>query len=270
MFCHKCGAKLLPDSQFCAKCGTRIPKMAQPFPSPSQSNRYGQAMPSPSDAGSGSVGPANSMPPYGPAPVPPVSTPLPPSDAKHAGGRRTWQQMAYDAQSNAGAYNARSYSQATNERPFDAPMNHSSLSARIEQTVGSIPPKTLKTGLAVAGIILFVMAIVMVQRASPLKQAMQGCESRIDSETWSWEVDSEYGYFQLADSGHTLTVNGIDNYDDEILTCIFDELEMPQSVRAKILHTRALDGTLSDEWDRIKITWNFQPNEGLDIVFEEE
>ncbi|MBT1166467.1 zinc ribbon domain-containing protein [Bifidobacterium simiarum] len=140
--------------------------------------------------------------------------------------------------------------------------------SRAKAAIGSKSSDSLKIGLIAVGIILLV-AVILLAQPSSLNKAMNECKSQVDSEQWSDEV-GEDGYFQLADHGHTLTVSGLDNYDDEILSCVFSELNTPQSVQSKILHTRALDGTLTDSWGRITITWNFQPSEGLDIIFEEK
>ncbi|WP_240541248.1 hypothetical protein [Bifidobacterium santillanense] len=125
-------------------------------------------------------------------------------------------------------------------------------------------------------IFLFLFVIVVValfnagQGSGTLGKAMYACQQRVDSSVWSREVEGDYRYFELSDRGNTLTVEGLSDPNDAILNCVTDQLDMPQSVWSKILHTRPLDGTLTDEWDHMKITWSYQADNGLNIVFEKK
>lgn len=100
---------------------------------------------------------------------------------------------------------------------------------------------------------------------SPFTRAMNACEAKTDPDEWDRSVN-DLQIYQLSDGGRTLTIDG-ESYGD-IAVCIFDELKMPDSIRTTIEHTRLIDGTLSDSWDDIDVTWNYHPDRGLWMVFE--
>ena len=76
----------------------------------------------------------------------------------------------------------------------------------------------------------------------------------------------------LGDDNHTLIIDmageepgsGTATIDD--INCVMDELEVPQSVRAQMGSTRALDGMQSATWSTYKATWTYHPNNGLDVI----
>lgn len=260
MFCYKCGARIPEDSAFCPRCGKPVPRLNG---SAALSTEVYPAHPTaPTTSWAGQLSSSQStqraqQPRYGPNQT---ALNLP---------------SIQFYETSAGTSSSDDFNSDWKEQRHDTPQRKikevvSSLSSRIETAVGLIPSESLKAGLIFAGIILVIIVVLIVQWPSSLSSAMNFCESHVNSEQWPNEAGESWGYFRLADSGRTLIGSGIHNYDDAIFTCILDELNAPQSVRSKIIHTRALDGTLTDSWDRIKITWNYHPRKGLDIIFEEK
>jgi hypothetical protein len=76
----------------------------------------------------------------------------------------------------------------------------------------------------------------------------------------------------LADEDDTLLVDmagedpgtGEATYDD--VRCVLAELEAPQSLTARMGSTRALDGMQSATWSTYEVTWNYHPDDGLDLI----
>lgn len=52
--------------------------------------------------------------------------------------------------------------------------------------------------------------------------------------------------------------------------CILGELAVPRAVRDHMGSTRALDGTQTDEWDRLKARWTYHPDDGINLTITQE
>lgn len=125
---------------------------------------------------------------------------------------------------------------------------------------------TLPVALVVAAIVI--AAGMGYNRSQILTRAMDACQNQVDEETWDLFVAGEYASYRLSDHGRTLTIDGAGSIDGDLLSCVCDNVGMPQSVRSKIGNTRALDGTLTDSWDNITATWSYHPDDGLSIIME--
>jgi hypothetical protein len=76
----------------------------------------------------------------------------------------------------------------------------------------------------------------------------------------------------LANDDHTLVVDmageelgtGEATIDDVL--CVLAELEAPQAILAQMESTRALDGMQSATWSTYEVTWNYHPDDGLDLI----
>ena len=55
-----------------------------------------------------------------------------------------------------------------------------------------------------------------------------------------------------------------------LLSAVFKKLDVSSATLAKITNTRAIDGTQTDENDKIKLTWTYHPDNGLSIIFEKK
>ncbi|GGM65636.1 hypothetical protein GCM10011608_58590 [Micromonospora sonchi] len=78
-------------------------------------------------------------------------------------------------------------------------------------------------------------------------------------------------YARVGDGGRTLTLNSHGKKSSGLayaqLECYWTMLEMPDSVRAEVEATRALDGRRSGEWDGIRVSWSYHPDSGVQMVF---
>jgi hypothetical protein len=86
------------------------------------------------------------------------------------------------------------------------------------------------------------------------------------------ETSTTCGAGILADDDHTLVVDmageelgtGTETFDGVL--CVLDELDVPQSLIARMESTRALDGMQSATWSSYEITWTYHPDDGLDLI----
>ncbi|KAB1928592.1 hypothetical protein F8280_02355 [Micromonospora noduli] len=107
--------------------------------------------------------------------------------------------------------------------------------------------------LAAATSILFLM-----QRDSPLEAARQACGA--GREDWA----------MLGDDGNSLTLRSVGKERTglklEQLQCYWTELDVPDAVIAQIEGTRALDGRQSGEWEDMRASWIYHPDDGLQMI----
>ncbi|MCC3296822.1 hypothetical protein [Arthrobacter caoxuetaonis] len=52
------------------------------------------------------------------------------------------------------------------------------------------------------------------------------------------------------------------------VTCVLDELGMPDSVSSRMGNTRALDGRQDAQWGEFSATWGYHPDSGMNVVVE--
>jgi len=82
------------------------------------------------------------------------------------------------------------------------------------------------------------------------------------------------GYIEVLDDGKGLRMQSEGqeevgaSYED--IVCVLVELDMPQTVAARMDHTRALDGTLEATWDGIRATWSYHPDSGMSVILEQD
>ncbi|MGR6320074.1 hypothetical protein Q2K19_25490 [Micromonospora soli] len=118
----------------------------------------------------------------------------------------------------------------------------------------------LLIGAAVVAILLAAgAAIAFGSRPSRLEVAREKCGAASDD------------YAKLGDDGSTLTLHSVGKESSGLsfdqLECYWSELEMPDSVRAEVGATRALDGRQSGQWDDIHASWSYHPDSGVQMVF---
>lgn len=57
--------------------------------------------------------------------------------------------------------------------------------------------------------------------------------------------------------------------DMQVASCMLSELDTPDRLYDKIAQTSALQGQQSDEWKGVRAYWNYHPDQGLEITFED-
>lgn len=80
------------------------------------------------------------------------------------------------------------------------------------------------------------------------------------------------GVVTVEDGGKTLIVNTKPEEDDAVgltslsLDCIYEQLQIPASITARIGQTRALDGRQDGEWDGFSASWSYHPDSGANLI----
>jgi hypothetical protein len=121
----------------------------------------------------------------------------------------------------------------------------------------------IATGVS-AGLVAIGAVVVgaTVGQPTPLEKAYSQYE----------DLDITSSSIELVDDGHTIIVDGEGAEESgapiEAIASLIKALEMPTSIVTKIENTRALDGTQSDSWDGIEVSWSYHPDSGIDMVFE--
>ncbi|QUW18910.1 hypothetical protein [Agrococcus sp. Marseille-Q4369] len=96
----------------------------------------------------------------------------------------------------------------------------------------------------------------------PFWQAVDSCDGHIGSG------------FEVLDDGESLVIDGAvgraPGASTTAIFCVLDELDMSQADQQRIQSTRALDGTMTAEWDGYEATWTYHPDDGLDMVLTQE
>ncbi|MER7459889.1 hypothetical protein [Micromonospora sp. NPDC126480] len=77
-------------------------------------------------------------------------------------------------------------------------------------------------------------------------------------------------YAELGDEGRTLTLHGAGEEDAglsySVLLCYWRALDVPDAIVSEIGATRALDGRQTGEWDKMRASWSYHPDHGLQMV----
>lgn len=83
--------------------------------------------------------------------------------------------------------------------------------------------------------------------------------------------------YPVGDGGKTLTIDTgayanqsrADAFAISELDCLFQELDMPTSVRSHVESTRALDGMQTADWAGWFARWTYHPDSGLNMIIED-
>jgi hypothetical protein len=69
---------------------------------------------------------------------------------------------------------------------------------------------------------------------------------------------------------NSITFTQVDPESERIydVACVLYALDVPESTVAKIENTRMIDGMQSDEWNGIRATWTYGPENGLTLILE--
>lgn len=78
----------------------------------------------------------------------------------------------------------------------------------------------------------------------------------------------------VMDEGSSVTLETAGNdtkgapYADVV--CVLDALGMPESVKSRMASTRSLDGMQDATWSGYAASWNYHPDNGLNIIVESQ
>lgn len=95
-------------------------------------------------------------------------------------------------------------------------------------------------------------------RKIQFETAVKACDLRADT-------------YQVMDNGESIQFDAVSkfygaSYDQAM--CALKKIGAPESLSIKIAQTRALDGTMSSEWNEFEATWTYHPDSGLNLLVE--
>ncbi len=101
--------------------------------------------------------------------------------------------------------------------------------------------------------------------------ALTSCAIGFNKFSVAYEACGEPAGVTLADGGTTLTIDteGEEDWSGASITdlvCILDEIEVPTYIRDEIDNTNSLMGRQSAEYEGIKLSWSYHPNNGVDMT----
>ena len=84
-----------------------------------------------------------------------------------------------------------------------------------------------------------------------------------------------YSGVTLSENGDSLYLNGDGDEDRttlkvENILCVLTQLETPQTIITRMSNTNSTMGLLEDNFEGIKVSWTYHPDNGLDIYFRLE
>ncbi|WP_405105589.1 hypothetical protein OG559_19070 [Micromonospora sp. NBC_01405] len=78
----------------------------------------------------------------------------------------------------------------------------------------------------------------------------------------------------VGDGGSSLTINGAGKEGFGLsytnIECVLKELNTPDHVISEMSSTRALDGKQTAQWGKIRASWTYHPDQGLDLILVSE
>lgn len=102
---------------------------------------------------------------------------------------------------------------------------------------------------------------------SAIETAQANCEQQVAvGNSWAMQPPGE-----LLDGGEAISLSsdfGEDTIDG--IVCIFAELDLPDSIIARMDRTRALDGMQEAQWPGFAASWTYHPDDGLNVIITEE
>lgn len=126
--------------------------------------------------------------------------------------------------------------------------------------------------ILIIGVILFVIIIILMlcfSSSSPVlsKIDMQDVYDSIGCNSSNCEVASDGSYLEIDTNPYD-----IDDYYSRSATELVEkankELGFSEALYSKMGKTRALDGTLTDENDKVSVSWTYHPDKGLKVTYE--
>lgn len=111
--------------------------------------------------------------------------------------------------------------------------------------------------------------------------------SSLNAEDSKDEINFEYIYNDINASSYYCTVGNDGSYmkidtnpsDTEdgfsytawsLIEDVNEELGLPESLSEKMGKTRAVDGTMSEEYDNVEVSWTYHPDNGLEVIYEKK
>lgn len=134
-------------------------------------------------------------------------------------------------------------------------------------------PKRPSPWLVGAGglVVGIAIGVVIGFSAGPAPAADSSSSEAITNAVHGCELVDTVGV-TVMDGGESVTLETAGNdtkgapYSDVV--CVLDALEMPESVKSRMASTRSLDGMQDVTWPGYAASWNYHPDNGLNIIVE--
>ncbi|MBY4570571.1 hypothetical protein ACN95_11150 [Gordonia sihwensis] len=119
----------------------------------------------------------------------------------------------------------------------------------------------IAAGTVVLGVIVAVIVLVVVDSGP----------SRVTASSVVAECDSSSSTLTLAEDGKTIefTYHPDRSTSQAVYDCLLEQTKAPSSVDARVLGTRAIDGTQQADWEGWEMFWNYHPDSGASITLSE-
>lgn len=148
------------------------------------------------------------------------------------------------------------------EEAVPAPMQEQGTVSKTKSS--GISTQTIAIIMIAAVVVISIIVVILVMRE----------RNKVDFNDFRDRLDSSY--CEISDDGTYMTIDT--NPDDEEdyfsaeayadIEYVNEELEFPDSVMKKMDETRALDGRLEEEYNGIKVSWTYHPDDGLEVMYE--
>jgi hypothetical protein len=103
-------------------------------------------------------------------------------------------------------------------------------------------------------------AAAAATEASRLQTAFDSCEGKDVGDTLS-----------LGDNGHSIVIDTGSEYGDPTgYACVIEDLGVPESIRAQMDRTTALQGVQEASHDGMSFSWSYHPDNGVNMVITDE
>ncbi len=120
--------------------------------------------------------------------------------------------------------------------------------------------------LIVAGILLALGIIIAVITSVKNKPDLKEVYEQIDCDDFYCELADDESYLQIDTNPYD-----IDDYTSSIAWEYVEdankELGFTEALSKKMEQTRALDGTMEDENNDIKVSWTYHPDDGFQVTY---
>lgn len=137
-----------------------------------------------------------------------------------------------------------------------------------EKTNNILTKKNIITLSIIIGTIIILSIIILITSKTNKKE-------KIDLQAIYDNVGCSSYYCKLATDGSYLEIDtnpsDIDDYSSYIARGYVEdinlELGFTEALYTKMGKTRALDGTLTDENENVKVSWTYHPDDGLEVIY---
>lgn len=160
---------------------------------------------------------------------------------------------------------------------------------KLQTTISEEPKPKKKSKGKIIGIIIAIVCSVAVLVGGTIAGVVIVSnlkESSKESEEEKYEgpdlqaiydkISGDGYYCKVANDGSYITIDtnplDLDDYSSSSAWSMIEdlnyELGLPDSLKEKMLHTRAMDGRQSAEYEYITVSWTYHPDQGLEATYE--